>query len=290
MKNLVGVFLIMVSAVGMAADVVDVIPYTGLKHFPYTPTMSCQAGKTGANITLVEAEQFWGAWCAKTKAGELRLPKPAAVALQGLLDKILTIPEQETLSPDAQYLIGRLWLLNRSPAEAIGYFQRAVEADSAQRIFATALSVAFNRHFSTLVEGQRQEMAFQLANLLAGRLSSLPTPNADDFLLPSRLYYMADSVPSAAALLQVAHDQLPQSDAISIAFSLCLSRIQQAQDAVKILEGIKSVGSESTRLYLLGVAAWQLGKLDVAREALLQAATLNPKNADAKRLLKQISQ
>jgi hypothetical protein len=45
---------------------------------------------------------------------------------------------------------------------------------------------------------------------------------------------------------------------------------------------------EATKRYLVGVAAWRNGKLDVASQSLTEAFRMNPKLSEAKRLQKHI--
>lgn len=272
-----------------AGGVEEVMPYLGVKHFPYAPSISCQANKALPNADLAEAEQFWVAQCPLTKAGAKRLAKPAQVVLQGLLDKVLVLPEEITRSADAQFLIGRLWLLNQSKAEAITYLIHAVELDS-RAMFATALAAAFERHFPQLVEGQRQELDLQVANLLGARLTTLASPSADDFLMTARLYYMGDVIAGADAILQSAHERLPQSASVALAQAMVTLCLNNASDASAMLSKLTTVppALESLRQYLMGIAEWRTGKLDMALQSLANAIKLAPRNTDAKRLQKQI--
>jgi predicted Zn-dependent protease len=85
--------------------------------------------------------------------------------------------------------------------------------------------------------------------------------------------------------------QFPKSGVLALANALVALRMNQATAAAQFVQ--RSMGAvpaeyDTLQRYLLGVAAWRLGKLDVAAQALQEVIKANPRNNDAKRLLKQI--
>lgn len=291
MKRLVIVFLMVIAPAAWAGDVVQLIPYVGYSHYPYIPSISCQPGKPMANAVLVQAEQFWQVMCTSTKAGLKPLP-PAAQRTAGvLMDSILQLPESEKLGAEVQYLLGRIWLLNGNHAEAVTAFMQAMVTDPKPQEYASALAVAFERQFKVLAaDGQRQEMGLQVANQLSGRLLDLQTTTPTDYLMIGRIYYMSEVAASAEAILATGRTQFSQSGQLALAQALVELRMSNPNGALQLLQLSKGLPPEfeATQRYLLGVAAWQNGKLDVAAQSLAEALKLNPKLSEARRLQKLI--
>lgn len=291
MKRFLWVVLVVIAPSVWAGDIVELIPYVQYSLYPYTPSLTCQPGKPQTNAILVQAEEFWAVMCPSTKAGLKPLPPAARKTAVMLLDSILQVPESEKLGPETSYLLGRIWLLNGSPAEAATTFMEAMVTDPKSPAYADALAVAFERQFKVLsADGQRQELGLQVANQLSGRLLEVGTPTVDDYLMIGRVYYMSEVTPSAEAILSSGHMQFPQSGKIALALALMELRMNNPNGALDLLQ--KNAGlspeQEATRRYLVGVAAWRNGKLDIATQALKDALQVNPKLSEAKRLLKHI--
>lgn len=283
--------MILVPASVWAADIVELIPYVPYSLYPYLPSVVCQPGKPQANAVLVQAEEFWAVMCPSTKAGLKPLPPAARKTAIMLLDSIMQVPDSEKLGPETSYLLGRIWLLNGSPAEAATAFMEAMVTDPRTPAYADALAVAFERQFKVLsADGQRQEMGLQVANQLSGRMLELGTPTVDDYLMIGRIYYMSEVTPSAEAILATGRMQYPQSGKLALAQALIELRMNNANmalDLLKISAGL-SPELEATQRYLVGVAAWHNGKLDVAKQTLTEALRLNPRLSEARRLMKQL--
>lgn len=291
MKRLLWIALLLIAPSVWAADIVELIPYVSYSLYPYLPSVTCQPGKPQANAVLVQAEEFWAVMCPSTKAGLKPLPPAARQTAILLLDSIMQVPDSEKLGPETSYLLGRIWLLNGSPAEAATAFMEAMVTDPRTPAYADALAVAFERQFKVLsADGQRQEMGLQVANQLSGRMLELGTPTVDDYLMIGRIYYMSEVTPSAEAILSTGRLQYPQSGKLALAQALIELRMNNANTALELLK--KSAGLspelEATQWYLVGVAAWRNGKLDVATQSLKDALQMNPKLGEAKRLLKLI--
>lgn len=292
MKYTIVMLCMLISAVpAWAGDIVQLIPYVGYSHYPYTPSISCQPGKPMANAVLVQAEQFWQVMCTSTKAGLKPLPPAAQRTAAVLMDSIMQLPESEKLGAEVQYLLGRIWLLNANHAEAVTAFMQAMVTDPKPQEYASALAVAFERQFKLLAaDGQRQEMGLQVANQLSGRLLDLQTPTPTDYLMIGRIYYMSEVAASAEAILATGRTQFPQSGLLALAQALIELRMANPNGALQLLQISKGVPPEleATQRYLVGVAAWQNGKLDVAAQSLSEALKLNPKLSEARRLQKLI--
>jgi hypothetical protein len=186
---------------------------------------------------LAQAEEFWAVMCQLTKAGLKPLPPAARKTAVILLDSIMQVPESEKLGPETSYLLGRIWLLNGSPAEAATSFMEAMVTDPKTPAYADALAVAFERQFKLLsADGQRQEMGLQVANQLSGRLLELGTPTEDDYLMIGRVYYMSEVTPSAQAILATGRMQYPQSGKLALAQSLIELRMNNANMALDLLQ------------------------------------------------------
>lgn len=289
-KILVGVFLLIAPMVS-AGDITELIPYVSPSLFPYTPVLSCQPGKPQANAVLVQAEEFWAVMCPSTKAGLRPLPVAAKKTAELLIDSILQVPEAEKLGPETSFLLGRIWLLVGSPAEATTAFMEAMVSDSKVPIYAQAMAVAFERQFKLLsADGQRQEMGLQVANQLSGRLLEIQNPSPEDYLMIGRVYYMSEVSASAEAILATGLVQFPKSGQLALAQALIELRMNNANYSLQLLQ--RSVGLpteyEALQRYLVGVAAWRNGKLDVAKQSLTDALKLNPRLSVARRLLKQL--
>ncbi len=290
-KRLIILVALVLSSAAFAGDIVEVIPYVGYQFFPYTPSLSCQPGKPQSNAVLVQAEQFWQVMCTSTKAGLKPLPPAARQTIVVLLDSILALPESDKLGADVQFLLGRIWLLNGSHAEAVTAFMQAMVTDSKNQEYATALALAFERQFKVLsADGQRQEMGLQVANQLSGRLLELQQPTATDFLMIGRVYYMSEVTPSAETILATGRTQFPQSGPLALAQALIELRMNNPNGALELLKINIGLTPEQVEIqrYLVGVAAWRTGKLDVAAEALSQVIKTNPRQGEARRLLKHI--
>lgn len=291
MKRFLWIALVLTSLPVWAGDILELIPYVSYSLFPYTPSITCQPGKPQTNAVLVQAEEFWAVMCPSTKAGLKPLPPAARKTAVMLLDGIMQVPESEKLGPDTSYLLGRIWLLNGSPAEAATTFMEAMVSDPKVPAYADALAVAFERQFKLLsADGQRQELGLQVANQLSGRLLELGTPTVDDYLMIGRVYYMSEVTPSAETILSTGRMQYPQSGKLALAEALMQLRMNNPNGALDLLQ--KSVGLspelEATQRYLVGVAAWRNGKLDVATQSLTDALRMNPKLSEARRLLKHL--
>lgn len=289
-KILVGIFMLIAPMVS-AGDIVLLIPFVSPSLFPYTPALVCQPGRPQTNAVLVQAEEFWAVMCPSTKAGLRPLPTAAKKTAELLIDSILQVPESEKLGPGTSFLLGRIWLLTGNPAEAATAFMEAMVSDSKVPIYAQALAVAFERQFKLLsADGQRQEMGLQVANQLSGRLLEIQNATPEDYLMIARIYYMCEVAASAEAILATGLVQFPKSAKLALAQALVELRMNNANHALQLLQ--RSVGLvpeyEALQRYLVGVAAWRNGKLDVARQSLTEALKLNPRLSEARRLLKQI--
>ncbi len=291
MKKFLLPLFILVTSSAQAGDILELIPYVGYSHYPYLPGIACNTGKPQANAVLVQAEEFWAVMCPSTKAGLRPLPPAARKTAILLLDSIMQVPQSEKLGPETSYLLGRIWLLNGSPAEAATAFMEAMVSDPKVPAYADALTVAFERQFKVLsADGQRQEMGLQVANQLSGRLLELGAPTEDDYLMIGRVYYMSEVTASAEAILATGRMQYPQSGKLALAQALIELRMNNpniALDLLKINAGL-SPEQEATRRYLVGLAAWRNGKPDVAKLSLAEALKMNPRLSEARRLMKQI--
>lgn len=291
MRYLAVVVLLISSVVLAVAGGDEVAQYIGYKYFPYTPHLGCNPGKPQSNAVLVQAEEFWNVMCSSTKAGEKNLPPAAQTTAQLLLDSILQVPESEKLGAEAQYLLGRFWLLNGSLAEATTTIMDAMVSDPNSPEYASALAVTFDRLFKTLdSDGQRQEMGIQVANQMAQRLLTMTTPKPEDYLMTARVYYMSDVPSSAISILDSGTMLYPKSSLLELAKVLPTLRMNDANSAALYLK--KSIGLpaeyDSLQQYLTGVTTWRLGRLDIATEALSLVIKKDRRQNDAKRLLKHI--
>lgn len=291
MKRLLLVALLAMSPSVFAIDMVEVIPFVSPSLFPYTPVLNCHPGKPPVNAVMVQAEEFWALMCPSTKAGQKALPNAARQTASLLGEAIVQLPESEKLGAETAYLLGRIWLLSGSNAEAITSFMEAMVSDPRNPAYATALGVTFDRQFKILsADGQRQEMGLQVANQLSGRLMDIQSPTPDDYLMIGRVYYMCEVTASAEAILATGLVQFPNSPKLALAQALVALRMNNPNYALTLLR--KSAGLpaeyEATQRYLAGVAAWMNGKLDVALQSLNEALRLNPKLGEARRLIKKM--